>query len=162
MKEHRVHNFGTYFVTTQTWGRRSVFQVTEVAELFIKTLYHYRAEGHCSLHAFVVMRDHVHLLITPLGITLERALQFIKGGFSHALTQTGRKAEVWQRGFSDHRIRNEDDYSRHLEYIHQNPVRRGRCLEAKEYPYSSANSRYELDPIPQRLKPVVLAADWHS
>jgi putative transposase len=92
---------GTYFVTAATHQRRRLFQVTANAELFIATLHHYRE--HFTLHAYVVMPDHIHLLITPQGITLERAVQYIKGGFSHRLAS---KSPVWQRGFTDHRIRN--------------------------------------------------------
>jgi len=72
------------------------------------------------------MPEHVHLLLTPgAEITLERALQLIKGGSSHAMgAELGRKGEVWQRGFTDHRIRNGEDFERHREYIHRNPVAR--------------------------------------
>jgi REP element-mobilizing transposase RayT len=61
-------------ITSVTYERRSLFQVDATAELFLETLQHYRREGHYQLHAFVVMPDHVHLLITPLEITVERAI----------------------------------------------------------------------------------------
>jgi hypothetical protein len=65
-----------------------------------------RRAGQFQLHAFVVMPEHVHLLLTPSDdVTIERAIQFIKGGYSHTLgAELGRKREVWQRGFTDHRI----------------------------------------------------------
>jgi putative transposase len=80
--------------------------------LFLKTLYGYRREKRFELHAFVVMPEHLHLLLTPgAEITLERAMQFIKGGYSHALGATfNRPGEVWQRGFTDHRIRDAADF----------------------------------------------------
>ena len=54
------------------------------ARLFLKSLYGYKRQGRFQLHAFVVMPEHVHLLLTPtVDITLERAMQFIKGGYSH-------------------------------------------------------------------------------
>ena len=64
------YSAGTYLVTSVTYERRSLFQVEAHAELFIETLQHYRREGHFKLHAFVVMPDHVHFLITPQEITL--------------------------------------------------------------------------------------------
>jgi hypothetical protein len=58
-------------------------------------------------------------------ITLERVVQLIKGGYSHSFgSEFGRKKEVWQRGFTDHRIRDAQDFAVHREYIHQNPMKR--------------------------------------
>jgi putative transposase len=128
---------GTYFVTSATSNRRRLFQVAANAELFLETLQHYRREGHYTLHAFVVMPDHIHLLITPQGLTLERVVGLIKGGFSHRL---GSKLPVWQRGFTDHRIRSESDFQTRRDYIHQNPVRARMVELAEVYLYSSACS----------------------
>jgi putative transposase len=139
-------------VTSETWGRRSLFRAAPWAKLFINTIYHYRDPG-CQLHAFVVMPDHFHLLITPKA-ALERAVQYIKGGFSHrAKVELGSNMEVWQKGFSDHRVRDAADLDRHLNYIHSNPVRAGLCSRPDEYEYSSAHSGFALDEVPQRLKP---------
>ena len=82
-------------------------------------------------------------------------MQFIKGGFSHEVGRhLGRKLELWQRGYVDHRIRGAEDYLRHWDYILQNPVRAHLCEVATDYPFSSANARFELDDAPQRLKPL--------
>jgi hypothetical protein len=67
--------------------------------------------------------------------------------------ELGSNMEIWQKGFSDHRIRNAGDYLRHVDYIRQNPVRKKLCERAEEYPYSSAAISFELDPVPQGLKP---------
>lgn len=131
----RATSHGTFFVTTQTHDRRRLFQVTATAELFLKTLQHYRREGHYKLHAFVVMPDHIHLLLTPTNITLQRSIQFIKGGFSHRLAS---RLPTWQRGFSDRRMRDRDDLLTHRSYIHDNPVRAHLCQQPEDYPYSSA------------------------
>jgi putative transposase len=65
-----------------------------------------------------------YLLFTPT-VTVERALQLIKGGYSHRFgSEFGRNKEVWERGFTDHRIRDAQDFETHREYIHQNPVER--------------------------------------
>jgi putative transposase len=126
---------GTFFVTSATYRRRRLFQVPSNADLFIETLQHYRKEGQYKLHAFAVMPDHFHLLLTPQEITLERAIGLIKGGFSHRF---GSKFPVWQRGFTDHRIRDLEEFITRREYIHQNPVDARLVDRAELYAYSSA------------------------
>jgi len=120
-----------------------MFVVESHARLFLKTLYHYRRQGRFLLHAFVIMPDHVHLLLTPAqDLTLERAIQFIKGSFSHA---AGGKREIWQKGFTEHRIRDAHDFAEHQLYIHQNPVKARLVADACVYRYSSAFPGFRLD-----------------
>jgi putative transposase len=99
------------------------------------------------------MPEHVHLIVTPTGITLERAMQFIKGGYSYSLRKVlERQGEVWQRGFSDHRIRDAADFAAHREYVENNPVKRGLCPKKEEYRYSSAYPGFRLDARPAAAK----------
>jgi putative transposase len=131
---------GTYFITTATFNRRRLFQVEANAALLLETIDHYRKNY--LLHAYVIMPDHIHLLITPTTITLERSMQLIKGGFSHRLKSN---FPVWQRGFTDHRIRNSEDYTVRRNYLHQNPIRARLSESPDEYPFSSANPKLSLD-----------------
>ncbi len=137
-------------MTFSTWQRRRLFVVESYARLFLKTLFGYRRQERFELHAFVLMPEHVHLLLTPAPtITLERAIQFIKDGYSHALgVELGRKSEVWQRGFTDHRIRNAADYEIHRAHIHENPVKRGLVDLAADYRYCSSFPGFKLDGWP--------------
>jgi putative transposase len=162
--ERRIHAAGTYFVTSRTWQSRRLFVNDEICGIFVETLDQYRDQGQYALHGFVVMPEHFHALITPAeNVSLERAVQFIKGGLSHRMRE-GRNAvlPVWQRGFSDHRIRDFDDYQTHLRYIEENPVKRGIVASPEDYAWSSASRRVRLDDIPQRLKPLVRAAVRHG
>jgi len=135
----------TYMVTSTTGDRQGHCHNERWARLLLDTLYHYRGSAYL-LHEFVIMPDHIHVLITPL-TNLEKAVQFIKGGFSYrAQKELGSNLEVWQKGFSDHRIRDAGDYAEHVLYIRQNQI-------AGEFPYSSAHVGFELDPAPQGLKP---------
>jgi putative transposase len=144
----------TYFVTASTWGHRSLFQIDRMARLFIDTLYHYRKEEKFLIHEFVVMRDHFHLLMTPTDINVEKAMQFIKGGFSYRVKKELQlNIEVWERGYINHRLRDANDYERHMEYTRLNPVKARIAVTIEEYPYSSAHSGFELDSCPQGLKP---------
>ena len=138
----RTTTEGTFFITTITYNRRRLFQLPANAELFLETLQHYRRQGHYKLHAFVVMPDHIHLILTPQAIALERAIGLIKGGFSHRLAS---KFPVCQRSFTDHRIRDEDDLEIRRTYLHNNPVRAGLAATPELYPYSSACAPPKLD-----------------
>ncbi len=99
------------------------------------------------------MPDHIHLLFTPADeISLERAVQFIKGGYSYRLRKV-EKIQVWQESFTNHRIRDAEDFDRHSEYVRTNPVRARLVRDAAAYPFSSASSAFRLDAMPRGLKP---------
>jgi hypothetical protein len=99
------------------------------------------------------MPDHFHLLITP-ETALERPIQLVNGGFSYQVKkELGSNGEIWRRGFADHKIRNWEDYEKHVHYIHLNPVKKHLCATAAEYRYSSAYPGWKLDLLPQGLKP---------
>jgi REP-associated tyrosine transposase len=116
---------------------RALLQSDRNAMLFIDVLRSYVAGKKFKVHDFVVMPDHVHLLITVGGeMSIEKAVQFIKGGFSYRLKkELGYCGEVWQKGFSEVRINDEDGFAKHREYIARNPVKRGLVSESEEYPY---------------------------
>jgi putative transposase len=157
---HRgVTSESTYFVSANVSQKRSLFQVDKIARLFIEILLNYRQQKKYLLHEFVVMPDHFHLILTPTGITLERAMQFVKGGFSFQLNKNLKvKREVWQTSFLDRRVRDSLEYERFKDYVWQNPVERFLAPKPEQYPYSSANPCFKLDPVPQRLKPLSSAA----
>ena len=143
----------TYFVTSQTWQRRALFKNEMWAKLFLETLQSYRGRAYL-LHEYVLMPDHFHVLISP-SVTLERAVQFIKGGFSYRVKKELQSSmEIWQTGFSDHRIRDFEDYRIHVGYIYRNPVGKKLVENAADYPYCSAFPASLKDEVPQWLKPL--------
>ncbi len=143
----------TYFVTSQTWQRRALFKSPRWADLFLETLHSYRGRAYL-LHEYVLMPGHFHILITP-SVTLKRAVQFIKGGFSYRVKKELQSSmEIWQTGFSDHRIRNAEDYQVHVDYVLRNPVGRKLVGSAADYPYCSAFPGSLKDEVPQWLKPL--------
>jgi putative transposase len=138
----------TYFVTAATAQRRSLFQVTATAELLQRTILDYRAQGRFLLHAFVIMPDHFHALITPApDVSLEKAMQFIKGGFSFRLKS---KLDVWTPSFNESQIMSEEKFINCVRYIDENPVRRGLVSMPEAYPFSSA-ALGSLDPMPSHF-----------
>jgi putative transposase len=143
---------GVYFITASTFQKQSLFQSERFSLPFIDTLLHYRLKKNYLLHEFVVMPNHFHLLITPT-LTLERAMQLIKGGFSYrARKELGFGGEIWQPSYYDRRARHIEDYLNFKYYIRQNPVKRGLANTPEEYSYSSAHPGFVLDETPERLR----------
>ena len=141
-------------------GRR-LLQSERNADLLIDVLRSLVAEFRFQLHDFVIMPDHIHLLLTVEdGMTIEKAMQYIKGRFSHRLSQeSGYKGEVWQRGFTEVQVMNQRDFEAHRAYIAENPVKAGFAASIDEYPFCFLQSgaeeerSCEFEPDRQGLKP---------
>jgi putative transposase len=141
----------TFFVTSVTAQRQRLFARIPIANLLVDVFLHYREQKKYLLHDFVIMPDHFHALITPADeISLERAVQFIKGGFSFRLKSV---LPVWQASFTNHRVRDVEDFEGHRGYIWKNPIRAKLVVKAEDYPYSSATGKFVLDLAPSGLKP---------
>jgi putative transposase len=151
--EHRTAPGCTYFVTTKTWQNRTVFQVKGNAEILIGCMLEYRDKGAYLLHEFVVMPNHLHLLLTPgKDTSLEKAVQFIKGGSSHkSHQQRENKMQIWSPGFHEATIRDERDFEARQRYIWMNPVEAGLSVRPEDWAYSSASTRLGLDSMPDRV-----------
>jgi putative transposase len=161
---HVIAGARTFFVTSSIAEKRNLLQSDRSAGLLLRVLYDYRAQQRYRLHEFVVMPDHFHLLITVGSeISIEKAVQFIKGGFAfRAGKDLAFSAPVWQRGFSEVRVPDCETFKRFSEYIWSNPVQRHLVLEAAEFPHSSAHPGFELDPPPQGLKPIEIRYQRHG
>jgi putative transposase len=145
-------NGQTYFVSTQTVERQPFFRHERWATLTQEIFQHYRGSSYL-LHAYVIMPDHFYMILSPKE-SVERAMQKVKGGFSfRAKSAFDWKHDIWQPGFSDHRIRDVADWECHIAYMLQNPVKNKLCSSSEDYRYLAVS----LDPIPQRLKPSRLA-----
>jgi len=92
-----------------------------------------------GMDAYVVMPDHVHVLLKPLdGASLAKVMQGIKGFSARALhALLGRRGAFWQAESFDHVIRNEADWLDKVSYIHDNPVVDGLVERAEDFPFSS-------------------------
>jgi putative transposase len=146
-----------YFITASTFQKQNIFQSPRLSIPFIDTLFHYRLQRKYLLHEFVVMPNHFHLLISPT-LSLERAIQLVKGGFSYrARKELGYVGEIWQPSYYDRRVRAIEDYTNFKFYIRQNPVKRGLSRTAEEYPYSSAYAGFVMDEVPGRLQGSLLS-----
>jgi putative transposase len=111
-----------------------------MAELLIDTFRTYMRSEKMAVHDFVIMPDHVHVLMTLPGETsLEKAVQLIKGGFSfRAKNELGFMGEIWQRGYSDVQIFDGGSFKKHQEYIDNNAVKAGLASRPEDYPFGTA------------------------
>lgn len=152
---HRTAPGRTYFVTTKAWQSTPVFQVQETAEVVISKIMEYRDKGSYLLHEFVLMPNHLHLLLTPgESASLEKAMQLIKGGSSHEIHRVrGNKMQIWQSGFHESRVTDWTDYKKKADYIRFNPVAAKLVERPELWPYGSGSGQFSLEPIPQGLKP---------
>jgi putative transposase len=144
------------YVTTATRDRKPLFETSRIADLFIETLLHYRTLGQYKLHAYVVMPDHVHLLLTPQSITLDQAVGLIKNGFAYRLNTD---LPVWDDGFTGYSVANLHDLEIVRAHLHQLPVRAGLVAAAELYPYSSAYHQTPVVALPPSRPPTSVPAE---
>src|SRR5260221_1014695 len=145
----------TFFITSVANGRRPLFKKEEMTRLFLNVLQDYRGQGRYLLHEFVVMPDHFHLIVTPAAdVSLEKAGQYIKGGFSfRAKKELAFRSLIWQeKSFTNHRILDAEDYQKHRESIHHNPVKARLAKMPSGDPFSFPFPGMEPDPAPPALK----------
>jgi len=159
-----------YFITTKTFQGRDIFNHNSNCRIFIDTLKDYRKLF--KLYGFVIIPNHVHLLIEPINIDISKLMNYIKGKSSRLIniarvaeplgsaatererstTRPSRKrihAEilrpgipVWQKSFHDHVIRKEEDFLEKINYIHKNPLKHGVAENLDEYIWSSYRNYY--------------------
>ena len=144
------------FLTFSCVGRLPLFHRAETKSRFLAALLQAGREGRLVVHAWVVMPEHVHLLLAPgaAGGPLPAEVARLKARFAAAtlrlwererpgavrrLTQPGGTRRFWQPGGGHDRwMRSLDDCAEKVGYIHGNPVRRGLVERATEYRWSSA------------------------
>jgi REP element-mobilizing transposase RayT len=129
-----------YFVTTTTHDREPIFSEATTAASFVEELLRLRSELGFLLLSYVVMHDHVHLLIVPgPDAGLAKIMQHVKGRFARRFNESkGGQGKLWQARYYETIIRGEDSLHRRIEYIEQNPVAAGLAEDAPSYRFSSA------------------------
>jgi putative transposase len=133
---------GCYFFTVVTYRRRPLFGRPERVELLREAMRDVKRRRPFEIQAMVVLPDHLHAVWQlPEGdADFSRRWRDIKHDVSARIdTPVNRRGEkeVWQRRFWEHAIRNEEDWRRHLDYVHYNPVKHGLVRAAGDWPYSS-------------------------
>jgi putative transposase len=116
----------TFFATSRTYMGKRLLQSERNAGLLIDVLRTLVAERRITMHDFVIMPDHIHLLMTvDEDFTIEKAMQLIKGRFSYRLSHECEfNGEVWQRGFSEEQVMGAAALDKCRQYIAENPLNR--------------------------------------
>ncbi len=110
-----------------------------VAEIFRDSLFHLD-DSKFKLISWIVMPNHVHLLIKPLpGMSLLSIMRSLKGWTARESNKVlQRQGIFWQRDYFDRFIRNHKHYLTTVDYIENNPVKAGLCENAEDWIFSSA------------------------
>lgn len=155
----------SYFFTVVLQDRSARHLVDHIAELR-EAVRKVKQRHPFEIEAMVVLPEHLHAIwrLPADDADFSTRWMLVKQSFTRALERQGahprqpsasrnRKGErsLWQRRFWDHRIRDEDDLARHIDYIHFNPVKHGWVMRARDWPYSSLH-RY--------VREGRLPADW--
>jgi putative transposase len=133
----RFHASGqTHFVTFCCYHRRPSFTAGVPKQVFETALERVRRSFELYVYGYVVMPEHVHLLLSEPGHrTLADAIKSLKQGVSRRLI--GEAEHFWQKRYYDFNVRNERQFVEKLRYIHRNPVKRGLCVAAEDWEWSS-------------------------
>ncbi len=138
---------GSYFFTVNLADRRLQL-LTEHIEV-LRAAFRYTQSRHpFAIEAIAVLPEHLHAVWTLPEGDADFALRWrlIKTEFSRALpagesTSRSRSSKgergIWQRRYWEHTLRDEDDYARHVDYVHFNPVKHGHVTRVVDWPYSS-------------------------
>jgi putative transposase len=145
----RSHQAGAWYFFTVNLAERHgndllVRNITNLRAVFRQV----RSDHPFEIDAMVVLPDHLHCLwrLPPGDNDYPKRWRLIKAGFSRGIEDgerisrsRRRKGErrIWQRRYWEHVIRDEEDYRRHMDYIHYNPVKHGYVHAVREWPYSS-------------------------
>jgi putative transposase len=145
---HRFHVAeAIYFVTSKTHGNRKFFANKRSAQILLDCIDNFRKEGRYLLLAFVIMPDHLHIMLKPNGKeNISKIMHSIKRGSSRLINQMwSRKGPIWQRSFYERIIRDEKEFWEKVNYVYNNSLRAGLAESPEDYPYSSANPEIETD-----------------
>ena len=105
-----------------------------------------RSQKWYCLLSFVIMPDHMHLIIIPREKNISECTKSIKGFSSRKINEGfSRRGSIWQRGFYDYILDSEEKVTSRIRYIEENPVRKGMVTNAEDYKYSSIRYREEPD-----------------
>ena len=145
-----LHDFETgrlYHITTRALHGRFLFEPDREKRVIIEALDHYRRAGVLTVYGFVVMANHVHLVLQP---TIEDFSKIIAGfkrwTSRHSRTKPDGTA-AWEEGFDDNLIRSMYEMRSVVRYVHSNPVRIGLTESPEDYFWSSARNYAALSPV---------------
>lgn len=124
-----------YFLTTATAERRPLFAYAPFAQIVLSAIRWLNEEQKFDVHAAVVMPDHVHIAGALGNGSLASTMHSLKSFTAHQIISRGVAPPIWQSGYHDHALRDDEDYRACLTYLLQNPIRAGLCDDLEHYPF---------------------------
>ncbi len=124
-----------YFLTTSVAGRRRIFNVPGRAVIVLEAIRWLHDTRRLSVDAAVVMPDHLHLAGQLHKDSLSNVMHSLKSYTAKRLTGAGVLAPVWQKGYYDHALRDDEDYRVKVRYLIENPLRAELVGRVEDYPY---------------------------
>ncbi len=122
-----------YFITTRL-KQEGRFVAEREAEIVVNAILDSSTRKEMTLYAYVMMPNHMHILIRPIICEISKAMQLVKGRSSRQVNE----GNFWQKGFFDFGILTEEKFREKFNYIHFNPVKCGLVEKAEDYKFSSA------------------------
>jgi REP element-mobilizing transposase RayT len=148
-----------HFVTGNVNKRRPIFRSRQFAMAFMDECQKHCREMACKLIAFVVMLDHIHLILNPRNGDIQTSIGILKSLSAKRLVQSAKPGmflecednQVWQESFKSLALWSNWMIWQKINYIHSNPVRKRLVQSAADYEWSSFRSFYqqESDPLLQ-------------
>ena len=131
-----------HFITFTCYRRRPHLSATDARNVFLKSLERTRVLYGMRVYGFVVMPEHVHLLVSePDRGTIANAMQSLKISSAKRLCQVRSPGDpcspIWQRRYYDRNVRDYDEFVEKLRYVHRNPVKRGLAARPEDWKWSS-------------------------
>ena len=139
----RRHNSGqAHFLTFSCYHRLPLLANLHMEDTFLRALEQTRQRFEMHVFGYVVMPEHIHLLVSePAAGLLPSFMQILKRKVSRpARRQVISAAEMphlWLERSFDHNVRNHQGFVTQLRYIHRNPVKRGLCATPQDWKWSS-------------------------
>ncbi|MBD3233796.1 MAG: hypothetical protein GF315_08745 [candidate division Zixibacteria bacterium] len=124
-----------YFITICTWGREEL--LLSEPEMFWASWIDFKP------FAWIILPDHFHIMIENQDVSISDIVHRFKIRYSRAFRDKYKSGRVWQNRFWDHIIRNDDDFNRHLDYIHYNPVKHEYIDDPFKWKFSSLSEYYK-------------------
>jgi len=135
-----------YLTTRVTLKREPIFADFKAAGILLEAVLFGKRQEWYYLLSFVIMPDHMHLIIVPRNKNVSECMKSIKGFSARKINSLLRRnGSVWQSDFYDYVLDNEEKVLTRMRYIEDNPVRKGLAIYPEDYSYSSAKYRAETD-----------------
>lgn len=146
-KLRHIHlNEYPYITTTVTTNRGPIFEKSEAADIVLGAIFFGRRQQWYYLLSFVIMPDHMRLIIIPRNKDISGCMKSIKGFSARQINEMfKRRGSIWQSGFYDYILDSEEKVLSRIRYIEENPVRKGMVIRPEDYRYSSIRYREETD-----------------